>query len=150
MKKQLTFVIILAAALFLFGCGKKERPSEKLSGVYKATDNWSSNKTVIGSGTLQYDLIITPDGEDGLILMNVNRTLNGIKATVINDNEFTIPTQNATSAAGKQYTVNGFRGKLTGNSLDLKFTYGDDLYASAIGTVDCAITGTREKSSSEK
>lgn len=129
---------------------KKEKPNEKLSGVYKVVDNWSSSKTLIGSGTLQYDLIITPSGDDGIILMNLNRTLNGIKATVISDNEFTIPTQSTTSAAGNQYTVNGYRGKLTGNSLDLKFAYGDDLYASAIGTVDCAITGTKEKSASEK
>src|SRR5438045_893345 len=119
MKKQLTAIILLTVIL-IAGCGKSIRPSDKFSGTYPVKDSWSSTKTDIGSGNLAYDLIIVPDGEDGIILMNVNKTLNGVKGKV-KDNQFTIEKQTAKSIAGKTYTVMGQTGMLTENKLNLYF-----------------------------
>jgi hypothetical protein len=143
MKKQISFIIILILAIFA-GCGKSERPSDKFSGTYPVKDSWSSTKTLIGSGNLAYDLIIVPDGDDGVVLMNVNKTLNGVKAKV-KDNQFTIEKQIAKSIAGKSYTVMGQTGMLTENKLNLYFSYSDEDYGDAIGEVRCDISGTKEK-----
>lgn len=144
MKKQISFIIILMLALFA-GCGKSERPSDKFSGTYPVKDSWSSTKSEIGNGNLAYDLIIVPDGDDGVVLMNVNKTLNGVKGKV-KDDEITIEKQTAKSIAGKSYMVMGQTGRLIDNNkLVLFVSYSDEDYGNAIGEVRCDINGTKEK-----
>lgn len=144
MKKHFIYFFLIAVLLFASGCGKKEKPNEKFIGTYKVTDDWKSSRTEIGSGSLKYDLIIVPDGEDGLLLMNVNKTLNSVKAKVTDD-IFTIPYQTSVSSTGKTYNVNGFTGKIVGDKLELKFAFNEDALYSGIGNVDCNINGTKEK-----
>ena len=141
-----TKLCLLTAVLFLFaiGCGKKEKPSEKFSGTYKVIDQWSSSKAEIGTGTLNYDLTIVPDGDEGVLLMNVNRTFNGVKAKVTDD-AITIPSQPITSGSGTSYMINGYTGKLSENNLTLSFVYSDALYGYSVGEVTCAITGAKPK-----
>ena len=132
--------------MFVSGCGKVSA-SKKFVGTYTVSDAWSSSK--VGTGNLNYDMMITSDGDDGILLINANKTFSGVKATV-SDDQITIPSQQITSNAGTKYMINGYTGKLKDNNLDLKFVYSDILYGSAVGEVECTITGTKQKSSSDK
>ena len=79
------FIVLFSASLILFSCGKKENPNAKFVGSYKVTDTWGSSHSELGSGTLDYTITMTADGEDGLIINNFNKTLNNVKAKVSND-----------------------------------------------------------------
>ena len=130
---------IVVLGLFYVSCGPA---SFKFSGIYSVSDSWTSSKTDIGTGNLEYDLTIVPDGNDGVILMNVNKTLNRVKAKVKGD-ELIVEKQVAVSSSGKAYAVLGQTGKLSDNKLVLKFSYSDTEYANGIGEITCEITGTK-------
>ncbi len=145
MKSKMLFVLL--ASLFIFcSCGKKESPNAKFVGSYKITDSWGSSKAEIGSGTLEYTMTITADGEDGIILNNVNKTLDGIKAKVSNDS-FMVKKQVVKSKAGQTYDVDEKSGTLSGSTLKIDFGYDDINYSNGIGYVYCIISGTKESSS---
>lgn len=146
MKLKSIIMLLMFTALFISGCSK-ERASDKFSGTYTVSDTWSSSK--VGTGNLDYDMIIVPDGDEGIMLMNVNKTFSGVKAKV-SDETITIPSQQISSNAGTKYTINGYTGKLKENKLDLTFVYSDALYGYAVGEVQCVISGTKQKSSSDK
>jgi len=140
MKTRL-FMSLVVTGLFLTSCGGG---SLKYSGIYDVNDKWSSSKTDLGTGSLDYELIIIPDGADGVILMNVNKTLNRVRAKVKGD-EIVIEKQTLQSVSGKTYTVSGKTGKLVDNKLLLTFVYSDVDHANSIGEITCDITGTKEK-----
>ena len=146
MKIKLIILLSVLTVVFISGCSKVS-PSKKFVGTYTVTDAWSSSK--VGTGNLNYDMMITSDGDEGILLINANKTFSGVKATV-NDDQITIPSQQITSNAGTKYMINGYTGKLKDNNLDLKFVYSDMLYGAAVGEVECTITGTKQKSSSDK
>lgn len=146
MKTKLFILSAVLTMIFIAGCGQK--PSQKFAGVYSVTDDWKSSKTAIGSGNLEYDMTVVPDGDDGVLLMNVNKTFNSIKASVEGET-MTVNSQIVSSNSGTKYKINGYTGKLKDNKLDLKFVYSDALYGDAVGEVECTITGTKPKSSKD-
>ena|SRR6266540_2088993 len=146
MKLKLIILLSVFSVIFISGCSK-ESASKKFAGTYTISDSWTSTK--VGSGNLDYDMIIVPDGDEGIMLMNVNKTFNGVKANVSED-QITVPSQQISSNAGTKYTINGYTGKLKDNKLDLKFVYSDALYGYAVGEVECTINGTKQKTSSDK
>jgi len=142
MKAKL-FVILLCSVFVFVSCGKKENPNAKFTGSYKITDSWGSSKPEIGSGTLEYTMTITADGEDGIIINNINKTLDGIKAKVSADS-FMVKKQTVKSKAGQTYDVDEKSGTVTGNSLKIDFGYDDINYSNGIGYIYCIISGTKE------
>ncbi len=144
--KAKTIVILLSAIFIFYSCSKKESPNAKFVGSYQITDTWGSSKSEIGSGTLDYTLTITADGEDGIIMNNVNKTLDGVKATVSNDS-FHVKAQTVKSKAGKTYRVDEKSGTLSGKIFKIDFGYDDLDYGNAIGYIYCIINGTKESSS---
>ena len=145
MKSKL-FIILFALVFIFCSCGKKENPNAKFVGTYSITDSWGSSNSLIGSGTLEYTLTITDDGEDGIILNNVNKTLDGIKAKVSNDS-FMISKQTVNSKSGKTYDVDAKTGTLSNNTLRIDFGYNDIDYGNLIGYIYCIISGKKESSS---
>ena len=146
MKSKLIVLSVMLALFIISGCGKKD--NQKFAGVYSVTDDWKSSKTALGNGSLEYDMTVVPDGDEGtdVLLMNVNKTFNSVKATVEGDN-ITVNSQITTNISGTKYKINGYTGKLKDNKLDLKFVYSDALYSDAVGEVECSISGTKPKSS---
>jgi len=136
---------VITLIIFIAGCGKKENPNAKFVGSYQVTDAWASSKPEIGSGSLKYVMTITADGEDGIIIDNVNKTLYGIKAKVSNDS-FYVQKQTAKSKSGNSYLVDEKSGSLTGNNLNIDFVYDDREKDNMIGYVYCIISGTKESS----
>jgi hypothetical protein len=150
MKTKLAVLSFCIAVFIVFGCGKKkENPNAKFTGTYKVHDTWGSSKEFIGSGSLDYDLTITAEGEDGIILNNVNKTLDGIKAKVSGDS-IIIKKQTVKSKAGKSYDVDEKTGTVTNNSLSLIFGYDDLDHGDAIGYIYAELSGVKNPSSSEK
>ncbi len=146
MKAKLIILSVMLTLIIISGCGKKD--NEKFAGVYSVSDDWKSSKTIIGSGNLEYDMTVVPDGDDGVLLMNVNKTFNSVKATVEGES-ITVGSQIIQSVSGTKYKINGYSGKLKDNKLDLKFVYSDALYGDAVGEVECNISGTKPKSSKD-
>lgn len=144
MKKHFLYLLLIIAAVSMFGCGKAQHPGYKFTGIYSVEDQWTSSKEFIGSGDLEYDLIIVPYGEDGVMLMNVNKTLNRVKAKIDGD-KFVIQKQTVKSAADKSYSVVEQSGTLTENELEIDFEYNDSNYGDLIGTIQCKIKGKLEK-----
>lgn len=149
MKTKLIIITLAISMLFVFGCKKKELPNAKFVGTYKVTDTWGSSKSEIGSGTLEYTLTITADGEDGIILDNVNKTLFGIKAKVSGDS-LIVQKQTTTSKTGKTYEVDNKSGTMINNKLIIDFGYDDLNYGDAIGYVYAMIRGDKETKSQDK
>ena len=146
MKIKIAILISLFSIILISGCSK-EPAGKKFAGTYTVTDAWKS--TTVGSGNLAYDMMVVADGDDGIMLMNVNKTFSGVKAKVSSD-EITVGSQMISSNAGTKYQINGYTGKLKDDKLDLKFVYSDVLFANAVGEVECTITGTKQKTSSDK
>lgn len=136
-------LVLFSAALILFACGKKENPNAKFVGTYKVTDTWGSSHSELGSGTLDYTITIKADGEDGLIIDNFNKTLNGVKAKVSNDS-FYVSKQTAKSTAGKTYDVDEKAGTLSNGKLKIDFGYSDLDYGDLIGYIYCIIEGEKQ------
>ena len=145
MKTKL-FVVLLSALFVFYSCGKKEKANVKMAGSYKVSDSWGSSKSEIGSGTLEYTMTITADGDDGIIVNNVNKTLDGVKATVSNDS-FHVKKQSVKSKSGKTYRVDEKSGTIKGNELKIDFGYDDLEQDNAIGYIYCIISGNKESSS---
>ena len=141
--KEKLFVILFALIFIFYSCGKKENPNAKFIGTYTITDSWGSSNSLIGNGTLEYKLTITADGEDGIIINNVNKTLDGIKAKVSNDS-FMISKQTIKCKSGKTYDVDAKTGTLTENILKIDFGYDDISYGDAIGYIYCIMNGKKE------
>lgn len=144
MKKHLLYLLMLIMAVSMFGCGKSQHPGYKFTGLYSVEDQWKSSKELIGNGNLEYDLIIIPYGEDGVMLMNVNKTLNKVKAKIDGD-KLVFQKQTVKSAADKSYSVAEQTGTISENKLEMDFEYSDSNYGDLIGTVTCKITGKLEK-----
>lgn len=135
--------MMAVAVLMVASCGKKAKPAD-VAGAYTVTDSWKSNKELIGNGTLNYDLEIVADGDDGVILMNVNKTLNGVKAR-IKGGEIVIEKQTLASASGNLYDVLPGTAKIVDDKLLVTFTYTDEARANGIGEVKCDIMGAKSK-----
>jgi hypothetical protein len=149
MKIKLIIITLALSMIFVFGCKKKELPNAKFVGTYKVVDTWGSSKSEIGSGTLEYTLTITADGETGIILDNVNKTLFGIKAKVSGDS-LIVQKQTTTSKTGKIYEVDNKSGTMTNNKLNIDFGYDDLNHGDAIGYVYAMIRGDKEVKSESK
>ncbi len=145
MKKfYFTFAMILTAVM-LFGCSKKEevKPNAKFIGTYQVQDVWGSSKYEIGSGRLEYELTIRPNGDSSVIIDNVNKTLLGVKASVRGDSLF-IEKQTAKSSSGTTYDVDIEEGVLTGNNLKLDFIYSDLDRGNLIGLIAVTMDGVKD------
>ncbi len=136
------FIVLFFVSLVLFSCGKKESPNAKFVGSYKVTDTWGSSKSELGSGTLDYTMTITADGENGIIIDNFNKTLDGVKAKVSNDS-FMVAKQTVKSKAGKSYDVDEKSGSITNGKLKIDFGYSDLDHGNAIGYIYCIIEGDK-------
>lgn len=137
------FIVLFSASLIMFSCGKKENPNAKFVGSYKVTDTWGSSKSELGSGTLDYTITITADGESGIIINNFNKTLNNVKAKVSNDS-FYVAKQTATSPAGKTYDVDEKAGTVSNGKLKIDFGYSDLDHGDLIGYIYCIIEGEKQ------
>lgn len=138
-----TRLLILAAGLMMFSaCGKKLKPTD-VAGSYAVADSWKSSIEMIGTGNLNYDLDIVADGEDGVILMNVNKTLSGVKGKLKGD-EILIDKQTIASPSGNLYDVLPGKAKIMDQKIMLTFTYSDEERANGIGKVTCDIMGSKK------
>jgi hypothetical protein len=143
MKTKSIILVAITLIIFIAGCAKKEKPNAKFVGSYQTSDTWGSSKDELGSGTLEYVMTIIADGEDGIIIDNVNKTLHGIKAKVSNDS-FYVEKQTANSTRGNTYKVTEGSGTLTGNTLKFSFGYNDVESGNAIGYIFCRINGKKD------
>ncbi len=135
--------VVLIAALLMGSCAKKLTPKD-VAGSYAVADSWKSNKELIGTGSLSYDLEIVADGDAGVILMNVNKTLNGVKGLLKGD-EIVIDKQTIASASGNLYDVLPSTGKIIDNKIVMTFMYSDEARANGIGEIKCDIIGSKGK-----
>lgn len=130
--------------LALSGCGKKEsvKPNAKFLGTYKVKDVWASNKTEIGSGSLEYELNIKPNGDSLVTIDNINKTLFGVRG-VAKDDTLYILSQTGKSLAGRSYELDEQRGYIDGGKLVLNCDYNDLYIANLIGSVSVTMVGTK-------
>ena len=148
-KFNVTALLVCMLLLVFAGCGKKkENPNAKFIGTYETQDTWGSSKSEIGSGSLEYQMTITASGEDGVILNNVNKTLDGVKGTVKGDS-LIIEKQTAKSKAGKTYRVDNVVGVLSNNTLTMDFGYDDLEYGEAIGYLFASVKGVKPETKKE-
>ncbi len=147
---KLAVLIVLVLIFAAAGCGKKkEVPNAKFLGTYKVNDTWGSSKPLIGSGSLEYEMTITADGENAVILNNLNKTLDGVKAKVSGDS-LLISKQTLKSKSGSTYDVDEKVGVLKGSNINIIFGYDDLNYADAIGYVYAELNGVKNSSPSDK
>jgi hypothetical protein len=126
-------LVLLLSVSGSFSCRQKTKPGG-VAGIYEVTDAWRETSSygsaddaydfreIKDSGRVQYDLGIFPDGEEGLIFMNIHKTISGVKGILNDYGSFSVYEQVITIASGKTYVMHGW-GKLEDNRLDMTFFY---------------------------
>ena len=148
MIKYCLVTFMLIATFVITGCSKKEteKPNAKFIGSYQVKDVWASNKTEIGSGSLEYEMTIKANGDSSVIIDNINKTLFGVNGVTRGDTLY-ILSQTGKSKAGKSYDVGEQYGYITDGKLILNCDYHDLYLGNLIGSVSATMVGTRKTES---
>lgn len=146
MKKLFLTASMILMVFALSSCSKKEdvKPNAKFLGTYKVQDVWGSSKEFIGSGRLEYELTIKPNGDSAVFIDNINKTLMNVKANVKGDS-LIIESQTAKSSSGTTYDVDPEIGVLTaGKDLHIEFIYHDLDRGNLIGVIAVTMDGLKD------